>query len=160
MVLLDPALSATVRRPAKDVVKGHAAGKSVTTSDGNWPSARSPRIVTTGDAGAGHARDTMHDPVVDRDAVHPNDGNARVAVDSSRKSRPERGRRRRTRFEDCYWEVSDASGNIIDNNFISVARSFTITILSDAADFRHRMCFPTDWGLRYLFWLARATRQW
>lgn len=72
--MLDPALSATLRRPAKDVVKGHAAGKSVTTSDGNWPSAR---MVTTGDAGAGHARDAMHDPVVDRDAVHPNDGNAR-----------------------------------------------------------------------------------
>lgn len=37
------------------------------------------------------------------------------------------------RVEDCYWEVSDAQGNIMDNNFISVAPQFTITVPAGAA---------------------------
>ena len=37
------------------------------------------------------------------------------------------------RVEECYWEVSDAQGNIIDNNFISVAPQFTITVPAGAA---------------------------
>ena len=41
----------------------------------------------------------------------------------------------RDRVEDCYWELSDASGNILDNNFVSVAPQFTITIPADAAGF-------------------------
>lgn len=46
----------------------------------------------------------------------------------------------RDKVEDCYWEVSDASGNIIDNNFISVAPQFTITIPSEAAGFSNTGC--------------------
>lgn len=44
------------------------------------------------------------------------------------------------RVEDCYWEVSDSSGEIIDNNFISVAPQFTITIPSSAAGFTNSGC--------------------
>ncbi|MDQ0733782.1 hypothetical protein [Arthrobacter agilis] len=34
---------------------------------------------------------------------------------------------------DCYWEVSDAQGNILANNFINVAPPFTISVPADAA---------------------------
>lgn len=44
------------------------------------------------------------------------------------------------KVEDCYWETSDASGNIIDNNFISIAPQFTITIPSDASGFTNSGC--------------------
>ena len=44
------------------------------------------------------------------------------------------------RVTSCYWEISDSQGNIIDNNFISVAPQFTITIPSDAAGFTNRGC--------------------
>lgn len=37
------------------------------------------------------------------------------------------------RVEECYWEISDAQGNIIDNAFISVAPQFTITVPASAA---------------------------
>lgn len=37
------------------------------------------------------------------------------------------------RVTDCYWEVSDGSGNIMANNFINVAPQFTITVPADAA---------------------------
>lgn len=35
--------------------------------------------------------------------------------------------------EDCYWEVSDAQGNILANNFISIAPQFTIYVPATAA---------------------------
>ena len=41
---------------------------------------------------------------------------------------------------DCYWEVSDESGNIIDNNFISIAPQFTINIPSSASGFTNNGC--------------------
>ena len=44
------------------------------------------------------------------------------------------------KVEDCYWEVSDSSGNIIDNNFISVAPQFSITIPPEAAGFTNQGC--------------------
>ena len=44
------------------------------------------------------------------------------------------------RVEDCYWEVSDAQGEIIDNNFISVAPQFTITVPATAAGFTVSGC--------------------
>lgn len=44
------------------------------------------------------------------------------------------------KVEDCYWELSDASGNIIDNNFISVAPQFTLVIPADAAGFTNTGC--------------------
>jgi len=39
------------------------------------------------------------------------------------------------KVENCYWEISDAQGNIIDNNMISVAPQFTIHIPPTAAGF-------------------------
>lgn len=42
--------------------------------------------------------------------------------------------------EDCYWEVSDAHGNIIDNNFISIAPQFTIYVPPTAAGFTVEGC--------------------
>lgn len=44
------------------------------------------------------------------------------------------------KVEDCYWEVSDAQGNIIQNNFISVAPQFTITVPATAAGFTVSRC--------------------
>ncbi|KRF05592.1 hypothetical protein ASH00_08990 [Arthrobacter sp. Soil782] len=44
------------------------------------------------------------------------------------------------KVEDCYWEVSDASGNILANNFISVAPQFTIVVPADAAGFTVEGC--------------------
>ncbi|WP_143588209.1 hypothetical protein [Tersicoccus phoenicis] len=40
----------------------------------------------------------------------------------------------------CYWEVSDAQGNIVANNFISVAPKFRITIPATASGFTARNC--------------------
>jgi hypothetical protein len=44
------------------------------------------------------------------------------------------------KVEDCYWEISDAQGNIIENNFISVAPQFTIYIPPTASGFTVRGC--------------------
>lgn len=44
------------------------------------------------------------------------------------------------KVENCYWEISDAQGNIIDNNFISVAPQFSIHIPPTAAGFTVRDC--------------------
>ena len=41
---------------------------------------------------------------------------------------------------DCYWEISDAQGEIIDNNFISIAPQFSIEIPADAAGFTNTGC--------------------
>ncbi|MCC3299299.1 hypothetical protein [Arthrobacter caoxuetaonis] len=41
---------------------------------------------------------------------------------------------------DCYWEISDAQGNIIENNFISVAPQFSITVPEWAAGFTISGC--------------------
>ncbi|QDG65242.1 hypothetical protein NIBR502772_02570 [Pseudarthrobacter sp. NIBRBAC000502772] len=42
--------------------------------------------------------------------------------------------------EDCYWEVSDAQGNILANNFISIAPQFTIYVPATAAGFTVEGC--------------------
>lgn len=42
--------------------------------------------------------------------------------------------------EDCYWEVSDAQGNILANNFISIAPQFTIYVPPTAAGFTVEGC--------------------
>jgi hypothetical protein len=44
------------------------------------------------------------------------------------------------KVEDCYWEISDAQGNIMANNFISVAPQFTIHIPPTASGFTVRGC--------------------
>lgn len=44
------------------------------------------------------------------------------------------------KVEDCYWETSDAKGNIIANNFISVSPQFTIKIPALAAGFTVEGC--------------------
>lgn len=41
---------------------------------------------------------------------------------------------------DCYWEISDAQGNIIENNFINIAPQFTITVPEYAAGFTIQGC--------------------
>lgn len=42
--------------------------------------------------------------------------------------------------EDCYWERSDSQGNIIANNFVSIAPSITVTIAPTDAGFTSRGC--------------------
>lgn len=44
------------------------------------------------------------------------------------------------KVEDCYWEVSDAQGNIMANNFIRIAPQFTIEIPAGASGFTVRGC--------------------
>jgi hypothetical protein len=44
------------------------------------------------------------------------------------------------KVEDCYWEISDAQGNILENNFISVAPQFNIYIPATASGFTVRGC--------------------
>jgi hypothetical protein len=45
-----------------------------------------------------------------------------------------------SKVTDCYWEISDFQGEIMDNNFISVAPQFTINIPADAAGFTATGC--------------------
>ena len=45
-----------------------------------------------------------------------------------------------TPVSDCYWERSDGQGNIIDNNFISISPSVTVTIGAGDAGFTSRGC--------------------
>lgn len=44
------------------------------------------------------------------------------------------------KVEECYWEISDAQGNILANNFINVAPQFTIYIPPTAAGFTVTNC--------------------
>lgn len=44
------------------------------------------------------------------------------------------------KVEDCYWEISDAQGNILSNNFINIAPQFTIYVPATAAGFTVRGC--------------------
>lgn len=44
------------------------------------------------------------------------------------------------RVEDCYWELSDAEGNILDNNFVSVAEQLTVEIGDWASGFSTEGC--------------------
>lgn len=44
------------------------------------------------------------------------------------------------KVEDCYWEISDSTGEIIDNNFISIAPQFELSIPSSAAGFTNSGC--------------------
>ena len=44
------------------------------------------------------------------------------------------------KVEDCYWEISDAKGEIIANNFISVSPQSTLTIPASAAGFTVKGC--------------------
>ncbi|RVW03038.1 hypothetical protein EGT50_10035 [Rhodococcus xishaensis] len=41
---------------------------------------------------------------------------------------------------DCYWERSDANGNIIDNNFVTLAPSVTVTIAPTDSGFTSKGC--------------------
>lgn len=43
-------------------------------------------------------------------------------------------------FSDCYWEISDAAGNIMDNNFATFATDITVTIPATAAGFTTKSC--------------------
>jgi len=45
-----------------------------------------------------------------------------------------------TSVRDCYWECFDSQGNIIDNNFVSIAPSGTVTIDSTDAGFTSNHC--------------------
>jgi hypothetical protein len=45
-----------------------------------------------------------------------------------------------SRVEDCYWERSDAQGNIIANNFVTLAPSLTVTIEPTDAGFTSKAC--------------------
>lgn len=48
------------------------------------------------------------------------------------------------KITECYWEVSGPNGEIIDNAFVSVAPSITVTIGSDAMGFTTTGC--GDWN--------------
>lgn len=41
---------------------------------------------------------------------------------------------------DCYWERSDAQGNIIDNNFVSIAPPITVVIADSDSGFTSNDC--------------------
>ncbi|WP_158171208.1 hypothetical protein [Rhodococcus sp. JT-3] len=45
-----------------------------------------------------------------------------------------------TQVSDCYWERSDSQGNIIDNNFVSIAPSITVTIAPTDSGFTSQNC--------------------
>ncbi|WP_377454568.1 hypothetical protein [Rhodococcoides fascians] len=45
-----------------------------------------------------------------------------------------------SRVADCYWERSDSQGNIIDNNFISISPSVSVTIADSDAGFTSNGC--------------------
>lgn len=42
---------------------------------------------------------------------------------------------------DCYWERADDQGNILENNFVSISASITVTIAASDRDFTRR-----SWG--------------
>lgn len=44
------------------------------------------------------------------------------------------------KVENCYWEVSDAQGNIMANNYIRIAPQFTIEVPTSASGFTVRGC--------------------
>lgn len=44
------------------------------------------------------------------------------------------------KVENCYWEISDAQGEIIDNNYIRIAPQFTIEIPASASGFTVKGC--------------------
>ena len=44
------------------------------------------------------------------------------------------------KVENCYWEISDAQGEIIDNNYIRIAPQFTIEIPASASGFTVSGC--------------------
>lgn len=44
------------------------------------------------------------------------------------------------KVEDCYWEISDAQGNIMSNNFINIAPQFTIYVPATASGFTVQGC--------------------
>lgn len=44
------------------------------------------------------------------------------------------------KVENCYWEVSDAQGNILTNNFINIAPQFTILVPTTASGFTVEGC--------------------
>ncbi|MFE5614091.1 hypothetical protein [Streptomyces sp. NPDC056524] len=44
------------------------------------------------------------------------------------------------KMEDCYWERTSESGDIIDNNFATSARSITVTIRSSDGQFTSEGC--------------------
>lgn len=41
---------------------------------------------------------------------------------------------------DCYWERSDSRGNILDNNFVSIAPPLTVTIYETDSEFTSQNC--------------------
>lgn len=45
-----------------------------------------------------------------------------------------------TAVSDCYWERSDAQGNIIDNNFVSIAPPITVVIAESDSGFTSNDC--------------------
>lgn len=41
---------------------------------------------------------------------------------------------------DCYWERADSQGNILDNNFVTISQSITVTITPQDGAFSSRGC--------------------
>lgn len=44
------------------------------------------------------------------------------------------------RVSDCYWEISDSNGDIIDNNFVSIAETLTVEVPDYATGFTSERC--------------------
>lgn len=49
------------------------------------------------------------------------------------------------KVSDCYWEISDAQGNTIENNFISVSPQLDVTVPESAAGFTTSGCGKWRW---------------
>ncbi|MEU0275363.1 hypothetical protein [Streptomyces sp. NPDC006307] len=48
--------------------------------------------------------------------------------------------RAKGQMEDCYWERTSKSGEILDNNFATSAREITVTIRSSDGQFTSERC--------------------
>lgn len=58
----------------------------------------------------------------------------------SSEARPETWETYKSKVTDCYWEISDASGNILLNLILTIAPRFTVVVPADAAEFTAEGC--------------------
>lgn len=70
------------------------------------------------------------------DGTRVDDGNYLVGTDVQ----PGTWQTVATKVTECYWEISDAQGNILANNFINTAPQFTIAVPATASGFTVSGC--------------------
>lgn len=62
------------------------------------------------------------------------------AADAEEESIPPGTYRAKGRMEDCYWERTSKSGEILDNNFATSAREITVTVRESDGQFTSERC--------------------